>query len=89
MSVSGRNARANRQDGEKAVNVGGWQQGCQPVAGNRGRPRPEPRTRKTKTRTDPETKLACALSGDIVFLANSGHPVGFATVRTCPPADLR
>ena len=34
--------------------------------------------------TDPKTKLAWALSGDIVFLANGGNPVGFATVRTCP-----
>jgi hypothetical protein len=24
------------------------------------------------------------LSGDVVFLANSGHPIGFATVRDCP-----
>ncbi len=29
------------------------------------------------------------LSGDIVFLANNGQPVGFATVRDCPnPPDL-
>jgi hypothetical protein len=34
---------------------------------------------------DPKTKLPWALSGDIVFLANAGTPVGFATVRTCPP----
>jgi hypothetical protein len=34
--------------------------------------------------TDPKTKLPWALSGDIVFLANSGSPIGFATVRTCP-----
>ena len=34
--------------------------------------------------TDPKTKLPWALSGDIVFLANSGAPIGFATVRTCP-----
>ncbi len=27
---------------------------------------------------------AYELSGDIVFLANNGTPVGFATVRTCP-----
>jgi hypothetical protein len=33
---------------------------------------------------DPKTKLPWALSGDIVFLANSGNPIGFATVRTCP-----
>lgn len=26
------------------------------------------------------------LSGDIVFLANGGNPIGFATVRTCTPA---
>jgi hypothetical protein len=34
--------------------------------------------------TDPKTKLPWALSGDIVFVANSGNPIGFATVRTCP-----
>lgn len=34
--------------------------------------------------TDPKTKLPFALSGDIVFVANSGNPIGFATVRTCP-----
>ena len=34
--------------------------------------------------TDPKTNLPWALSGDIVFLANSGAPIGFATVRTCP-----
>lgn len=34
--------------------------------------------------TDPKTKLPWALSGDIVFVANAGNPVGFATVRTCP-----
>jgi hypothetical protein len=28
--------------------------------------------------------LAWELSGDIVFLANNGNPVGFATVRDCP-----
>ncbi len=33
---------------------------------------------------DPKTKLPWALSGDIVFLANGGAPIGFATVRTCP-----
>jgi hypothetical protein len=33
---------------------------------------------------DPKTKLPFALSGDIVFVANSGNPIGFATVRTCP-----
>jgi hypothetical protein len=35
--------------------------------------------------TDPKTKLPWALSGDIVFVANAGSPIGFATVRTCPP----
>lgn len=34
---------------------------------------------------DPKTKLPWALSGDIVFVANSGNPIGFATVRTCAP----
>jgi hypothetical protein len=33
--------------------------------------------------TDPMSGLPWALSGDIVFLANNGHPLGFATVRTC------
>ena len=33
---------------------------------------------------DPKTKLPWALSGDIVFVANGGSPIGFATVRTCP-----
>ena len=33
---------------------------------------------------DPKTKLPWALSGDIVFVANGGNPIGFATVRTCP-----
>ncbi len=32
---------------------------------------------------DPKTNTPWALSGDIVFLANGGNPVGFATVRTC------
>lgn len=32
---------------------------------------------------DPKSGLDWSLSGDIVFLANSGHPIGFATVRTC------
>jgi hypothetical protein len=32
---------------------------------------------------DPKTKTAWELSGDIVFLANGGNPVGFATVRSC------
>ena len=36
--------------------------------------------------TDPKTSLPWALSGDIVFLANAGNPIGFATVRTCPPS---
>ncbi|MDB4937498.1 MAG: hypothetical protein JWP87_4470, partial [Labilithrix sp.] len=35
--------------------------------------------------TDPKSKLPWALSGDIVFVANAGNPIGFATVRTCPP----
>ena len=34
--------------------------------------------------TDPKTSLPFELSGDIVFLANGGAPIGFATVRTCP-----
>lgn len=34
--------------------------------------------------TDTKSKLPWSLSGDIVFLANAGNPVGFATVRTCP-----
>jgi hypothetical protein len=34
--------------------------------------------------TDTKTGLPWALSGDIVFLANGGAPIGFATVRTCP-----
>jgi hypothetical protein len=33
--------------------------------------------------TDTTSGLAWGLSGDIVFLANSGSPIGFATVRTC------
>lgn len=33
--------------------------------------------------TDPVSNKAWTLSGDIVFLANSGSPIGFATVRTC------
>ena len=32
---------------------------------------------------DPKTNTDWALSGDIVFLANAGSPIGFATVRTC------
>ncbi len=33
--------------------------------------------------TDTATQLPWALSGDVVFLANGGNPIGFATVRTC------
>jgi hypothetical protein len=33
--------------------------------------------------TDPTSNLPWSLSGDIVFMANSGNPIGFATVRTC------
>ena len=33
--------------------------------------------------TDPNSGKPWSLSGDIVFLANNGSPVGFATVRTC------
>lgn len=33
---------------------------------------------------DPKTNTAWGLSGDIVFLANGGSPIGFATVRACP-----
>jgi hypothetical protein len=38
--------------------------------------------------TDAKTGLAWTVSGDMVFLANGGNPVGFATVRTCssPPS---
>jgi hypothetical protein len=32
---------------------------------------------------DTSTGLPWALSGDIVFMANGGNPIGFATVRTC------
>ena len=37
--------------------------------------------------TDPVTGLPWTISGDMVFLANGGDPVGYATVRTCsnPP----
>lgn len=37
--------------------------------------------------TDPVTGLPWTISGDMVFLANGGDPIGFATVRTCssPP----
>ncbi|HEY8078008.1 MAG TPA: hypothetical protein VIF62_27970 [Labilithrix sp.] len=34
--------------------------------------------------TDPKTGQTWALSGDVVFMANGGSPIGFATVRTCP-----
>ncbi len=34
--------------------------------------------------TDPKSGQPWALSGDIVFMANGGAPIGFATVRTCP-----
>ena len=34
--------------------------------------------------TDPKSGQPWALSGDIVFMANGGDPIGFATVRTCP-----
>lgn len=33
--------------------------------------------------TDPGTGAPFGVSGDIVFMANHGNPVGFATVRTC------
>jgi hypothetical protein len=33
--------------------------------------------------TDASTNLPWSLSGDIVFMANGGNPIGFATVRTC------
>lgn len=33
--------------------------------------------------TDPVSGKPWALSGDIVFMANGGSPIGFATVRTC------
>jgi hypothetical protein len=32
---------------------------------------------------DPQSGQPWALSGDIVFMANGGAPIGFATVRTC------
>ena len=34
--------------------------------------------------TDTATGLPWTISGDMVFLANGGNPIGFATVRTCP-----
>lgn len=33
--------------------------------------------------SDPNSGLPWSLSGDVVFLANQGSPIGFATVRTC------
>ncbi|WP_146651982.1 hypothetical protein [Labilithrix luteola] len=33
--------------------------------------------------TDPQSGKTWSLSGDIVFLANGGNPLGFATVRVC------
>jgi hypothetical protein len=33
--------------------------------------------------TDPQTGTNWSLSGDIVFMANGGSPLGYATVRTC------
>lgn len=42
---------------------------------------------------DPQSGQPWSLSGDVVFLANNGNPVGFATVRvctgsyTCSPVD--
>ena len=38
---------------------------------------------------DPKTNSAWALSGDIVFLANGGNPIGFATVRTCSAGGVK
>ncbi len=35
--------------------------------------------------TDTVTGLPWTVSGDMVFMANGGKPIGFATVRTCPP----
>ena len=32
---------------------------------------------------DPDNKLPWGVSGDIVFMANSGAPIGFVTARTC------
>ena len=34
--------------------------------------------------SDPANGRTWGLSGDIVFMANGGSPIGFATVRTCP-----
>jgi hypothetical protein len=38
--------------------------------------------------TDPVTGNPWTLSGDLVFLANGGNPVGFATVRTCTAGSV-
>lgn len=32
---------------------------------------------------DPDTGRAWGVSGDMVFMANNGNPIGFASVRTC------
>jgi hypothetical protein len=42
------------------------------------------KTTQVGTMGNDSTGTPWALSGDIVFLANGGSPVGFATVRTCP-----
>lgn len=42
------------------------------------------KTTQVGTLGNDSTGTPWALSGDIVFLANGGNPVGFATVRTCP-----
>jgi hypothetical protein len=36
--------------------------------------------------TDAQSGRAWTLSGDMVFMANNGNPIGFATVRTCTTA---
>jgi hypothetical protein len=36
--------------------------------------------------TDTVSGLPWTISGDMVFMANGGNPIGFASVRTCPPA---
>jgi len=38
--------------------------------------------------TDPNTGAPFGVSGDIVFMANHGNPVGFATVRTCTDPNV-
>ena len=38
--------------------------------------------------TDPNTGMPFGVSGDIVFMANHGNPVGFATVRTCTDPNV-